>query len=310
LANSPAEKGIWNAGPNRPADHARQQEPAGPITGKVIIIGAGPGDPELLTIKAVKHLAKADVVLTDRLANNTIIENYAPQAVVIPVGKQCRREKSTPQHTINQLLVQHALAGRYVVRLKGGDISVFSNILDELETLVKFGIPYELVPGVTAALGTAAYAGIPLTARGLSRGIRLLTYYNHDAVKPQEWQNLAQTDDTLVFYMSGETCIDLAKRLTQFGMNPETPILLAEQATTPLQQFRLSSLGACITDWKQHHFISPALLIIGAVAGLHASYAWTESRQTTDTFFDLVSYGSNLTDKHSRTASIPETTSK
>lgn len=244
--------------------------------GKVALIGAGPGDPELITLKAVRHLNHADVILTDRLVNDAIILQHAPQAVVIPVGKQCRKSKSTPQQTINELMVFHANAGRYVVRLKGGDVSVFSNIADELETLVQNDIPYEIVPGITAALGVAASLGVPLTARGLSRGIRLLTFYNQSAIGRGEWENLASTDDTLVFYMSGETALALAERLIEFGKSPNTPILLAEQATTPLEVVTFSTLGNCLTEWKNRSFLSPALLIIGEVAGLHSRYAWKQ----------------------------------
>jgi len=253
----------------RPINHTGRK-------GKVALIGAGPGDPELLTLKAVRHLNNADVILTDRLVNEAIILNHAPQAVVIPVGKQCRKNKSTPQQTINELMVFHANAGRYVVRLKGGDVSVFSNIADELETLVQHNIPYEIVPGITAALGVAASLGVPLTARGLSRGIRLLTFYNHSAIARGEWENLAITDDTLVFYMSGETTLELAERLIDFGKNPNTPILLAEQATTPLEVVTFSTLGNSLTEWKNRSFLSPALLIIGEVAGLHSKFAWKQ----------------------------------
>ncbi|WP_431215766.1 uroporphyrinogen-III C-methyltransferase [Puia sp. P3] len=130
--------------------------------GKVFLVGAGPGDPELLTLKALRHLQQADVVITDRLVSPVILSEYVrPETLIIPVGKQCSSDASTPQSTINSLLVEHALLGRRVVRLKGGDVSIFSNVLDELQTLVSNGIPYELVPGVTAALGAAAYAGIP-----------------------------------------------------------------------------------------------------------------------------------------------------
>jgi len=244
--------------------------------GKVALIGAGPGDPELITLKAVRHLNLADVILADRLVNEAIILLHAPQAVVIPVGKQCRKNKSTPQQTINELMVFHANAGRYVVRLKGGDVSVFSNIADELETLVQHDIPYEIVPGITAALGVAASLGVPLTARGLSRGIRLLTFYNQSAIARGEWENLASTEDTLVFYMSGETTLELAERLIDFGKNPDTPILLAEQATSPLEVVTFSTLGNCLTEWKNRSFLSPALLIIGVVAGLHKRYAWKQ----------------------------------
>lgn len=253
--------------------------------GKVIIIGAGPGDPELLTLKAVRHLGRADIVLADRLANPAIVALHAPQAVVIPVGKQCRKDKSTPQLTINELLVHHALAGRYVVRLKGGDISIFSNILDELAALVQYDISYELIPGVTAALGTAAYAGIPLTARGISKGVRFITYYNNEAVADEDWKNLAQTSDTLVFYMSGDTCFQLAETLIAHGKAGSTPIFLAEQATTPLQQFQLSTLADCKSHWQEHKFLSPALLIIGEAAALHQQFNWLKTQEQTTEFF-------------------------
>ena len=174
--------------------------------GKVILAGAGCGDPELITVKAVRWLQQADVVLTDRLVSKDILNEYANKnAEIIYVGKQCRRGFSTPQKSINELIVQFALEGKLVVRLKGGDVSVFSNILDELETIVENNIPYEIVPGVSAAMGAAAYTGIPLTARGYSTAIRLLTFYKSDIVTEAYWQELSQTDDTLVFYMSSET---------------------------------------------------------------------------------------------------------
>jgi len=256
--------------------------------GKVIFIGAGPGDPELLTLKAVKHLALADVILIDRLANDSITKKFAYQAQIIAVGKQSRKQNSTPQQTINELLVEHARAGKYVVRLKGGDISIFSNILDELEALQQHQIQFELVPGITAAIGTAAYAGVPLTARGISRGVRLLTYYTDDAIAETDWQNMADTTDTLVFYMSGESCFVLVEKLMLLGKNAATPILLAEQSTTALQQFSLSTLGKCASDWAQHSFLSPALLIIGEAAKLHEQFAWSPTCETKEHFFDPI----------------------
>ena len=141
--------------------------------GKVILAGAGCGDPELITLKAVRWLQQADVVLTDRLVSKEILsEHVNKNAEIIYVGKQCRRGFSTPQQTINELIVQFASEGKLVVRLKGGDASIFSNILDELEVLVENNIPYEIIPGVSAALGAAAYTGIPLTARGHSTAVR------------------------------------------------------------------------------------------------------------------------------------------
>jgi uroporphyrin-III C-methyltransferase len=256
--------------------------------GKVIFIGAGPGDPELLTLKAVKHLAAAEVVLIDRLANDDITKKFAPQAQIIAVGKQSNKEHSTPQQSINEMLVAHALAGKYVVRLKGGDISIFSNMLDELEAIQEHHIPFELVPGITAAIGTAAFAGVPLTARGISRGVRLLTYYTQDAIADTEWQNLADTTDTLVFYMSGASCFTLAQKLLQFGKDADTPILLAEQATTPLQRFSLSTISTCEQDWNTHEFLSPALLIIGKAAALHQQYAWSLNTEAATNFFEPI----------------------
>ena len=136
------------------------------IKGKVILAGAGPGDPDLVTVKTANYLQRADVVLTDRLVSEVILARYVkPSAEIVEVGKQCRKGISTPQETINELLVKYALQGKLVVRLKGGDVSFFSNVLDEPGTLVANEIPYEIVPGVTAASGAAAYAGMPLTAR-------------------------------------------------------------------------------------------------------------------------------------------------
>ncbi len=161
--------------------------------GKVIIAGAGPGDPELITVKTARFLKEADVVLTDRLVSEQILKNFvSPDAEIINVGKQCRRGLSTPQETINDLMVHHALLGKVVVRLKGGDVSVFSNILDELEVLNQHNISYEIIPGVTAALGAAAFAGIPLTARGYATSVRFLTYYKSDIVTDDYWKELAQ----------------------------------------------------------------------------------------------------------------------
>ena len=140
--------------------------------GKVILAGAGCGDPELLTLKAAKYLQQADVVITDRLVSQTILDTHVPKDVpIIYVGKQNLKSGSTSQEEINQLILEQALEGKLVVRLKGGDIAFFSNILDELATLIAHEIPYEMVPGITAASGASAYAGIPLTARGYSTSV-------------------------------------------------------------------------------------------------------------------------------------------
>ena len=199
--------------------------------GKVIIAGAGPGDPDLITLKTARYLQQADVILTDRLVSADILDELAnKKAEIIYVGKQCRRGASTPQSTINQLLVQYAKAGKLVVRLKGGDVSIFSNIMDELEILVQNEISYEIIPGVTAALGAAAYAGIPLTARGYSNAVRFLTFYKSDILSAEYWMELATTDDTLVFYMSSETLPGVVQNLVSNNISKEKLLAVVEQA--------------------------------------------------------------------------------
>lgn len=255
-------------------------------TGKVIIAGAGPGDPELLTIKAAHSLQQAEVILADRLVSQQIIENFiSPQAEVIHVGKQCRHGISTPQQTINDLMVHHALLGKRVVRLKGGDVSVFSNILDELETLSKNNIPYEIIPGITAAAGAAAFAAIPLTARGYANSVRFLTYYKSNVVTDNYWRELADTDDTLVFYMSSETLSQVVEKLTHYNIHEDKLMAIVEQATTPFQHVQIKNLYDFKRDSSQHSFISPTLVIIGRVVALHENFKWLENSGIRENYF-------------------------
>ena len=257
--------------------------------GKVILAGAGPGDPDLITIKAVRYLQKADVVLTDRLVSNEILEQYVNKdAEIIYVGKQCRTGPSTPQATINELLVMHAAEGKLVVRLKGGDVSIFSNILDELQTLAENNIPYEIIPGVTAALGSSAYAGIPLTARGYSTAVRLLTFYKSDVVSPEYWKELAATDDTLVFYMSSDTLSGVVQNLVRNGISADKLLAVIEQATTPLQNVYTCNLYEYEGALKDHSFLSPSLIIIGKVVGLHEQFRWLENSESRENYFTTV----------------------
>ena len=257
--------------------------------GKVILAGAGCGDPELITVKAVRWLQQADVVLTDRLVSKDILNEYAnKKAEIIYVGKQCRRGFSTPQKSINELIVQYALEGKLVVRLKGGDVSVFSNILDELETIVENNIPYEIVPGVSAAMGAAAYAGIPLTARGYSTAVRLLTFYKSDVVTDVYWKELAQTDDTLVFYMSSETLDGVVENLLKNGIAEDKLLAVIEQATTPMQQVHTSSLRNYQNSLKGKIFASPTLVMIGKVVALQEKFSWIENTEHEGEYFKPV----------------------
>jgi len=272
--------------------------------GKVILAGAGPGDPELITMKAIQWLQQADIVLTDRLVSEEILDMYVSKnAEVIHVGKQCKRGVSTPQQTINQLLVEHALKGKLVVRLKGGDVSIFSNIMDELETLVAHNIPYEIVPGVTAAFGAAAYAGIPLTARGYATAVRFLTYYKSDVLTEEYWQELANTNDTLVFYMSSETLENVVNKLKEKNIAADKLLAVIEQATTLFQKVHISNLYKYEETLKGHTFISPSLVIIGKVVSLQKQFAWLANSNSSEYYFKpitspVIPIADNQKEKH------------
>ena len=264
-------------------------------SGKVILAGAGPGDPELITLKTVRYLQQADIVLTDRLVSEVILKAYIkPDAKVIRVGKQCRRGISTPQEEINSLLVEYALQGNLVVRLKGGDVSVFSNILDELQILQENNIPFEIVPGVTAALGAAAYAGIPLTARNHATAVRFLTLCNVSMIAETAWNELAQTNDTLVFYMSSETLEAVVEKLTHYSIDASKLLAVIEQATTPLQQVYKTNLYEYDRNLKGRKFLSPSLVIIGKVVALQEKFAWFEGQSSGEHYFKPLTAIANL----------------
>ncbi|MEY4906275.1 MAG: hypothetical protein RLZZ292_4090 [Bacteroidota bacterium] len=252
--------------------------PLGEKRGKAFIsfASAGCGDPDLLTIKAAKVLQQAEVVLTDRLVSKEILDRYVKySATIVYVGKQAYKEGSTKQATINELLVQYAQLGKKIVRLKGGDSSIFGNILDELETVTKHNIPFEIIPGVTAALGAAAYGGIPLTARNYANAVRFLTYWKKDAISENYWNELAQTDDTLVFYMSSEVLPEVVFHLTKNNISPEKKLAIIEQATTPQQQITISDLYDFEKNGLENKiFASPTLIIIGKVVALQERFKW------------------------------------
>jgi uroporphyrin-III C-methyltransferase/precorrin-2 dehydrogenase/sirohydrochlorin ferrochelatase/uroporphyrin-III C-methyltransferase len=261
--------------------------------GKVILAGAGPGDPELLTLKALRWLRRADVVIVDRLVSREALQEFTREDVlIVPVGKQCSDQASTPQSVINDLLVEHAQQGRLVVRLKGGDVSLFSNVLDELKTLTENNIEYEIVPGVTAALGAAAYAGIPLTARGYSTAVRMLTYYKQDLVNADYMQELARTNDTLVFYMSSGNLDALVERLVAHGIADDKWVAVIEQATTPQQRVHHYPVREYLNAAAGSSYASPTLVIIGRVAALHTSFGWVPNSSSSEHYFTPLSVAS------------------
>jgi uroporphyrin-III C-methyltransferase len=256
--------------------------------GKVILAGAGPGDPELLTLKAARYLQLAEVILTDRLVSPDILLAHAnPEAEIVYVGKQSGRGTSTRQEAINTMLVEFANQGKLVVRLKGGDVSFFSNILDELQELALNDIEYEIIPGVTAASGAAAYAGIPLTAREHSTAVRFLTYYKADILSEDYWRDLANTNDTIVFYMSGEAAPEIVQKLRSHNIDPGKKIALIAQATTPMQQVCISGLYE-VDEKLYQKFISPSLIIIGKVVSLHESFAWLPNNEQPEYYFNPI----------------------
>jgi uroporphyrin-III C-methyltransferase/precorrin-2 dehydrogenase/sirohydrochlorin ferrochelatase/uroporphyrin-III C-methyltransferase len=254
----------------------------------VVFAGAGPGDPELLTLKAARWLGIADVILTDRLVSPEILQTHAnPAAEIIYVGKQAGRGTSTKQSAINEMMVEYALQGKLVVRLKGGDVSFFSNILDELQALHHHHISYEIIPGVTAASGAAAYAGIPLTARDHSTAVRFLTYFKNDILSENYWKELSETNDTLVFYMSGEAAGTIVQKLVQHHIAADKMIAVIEQATTPMQHVTVS--GIYEFESSSHRpFVSPSLLIIGKVVSLNKSFGWIPNNEDQEHYFNPI----------------------
>jgi uroporphyrin-III C-methyltransferase len=263
------------------------------FAGKVIIAGAGPGDPELITLKALGYLRKAEVVITDRLVSRVILDTYVNKnALILQVGKQCSKEASTPQPVINALIVKYALAGKLVVRLKGGDVSIFSNVLDELEALIANHIRYEIIPGITAASGAAAYAGIPLTARNQSSAVRLLTCYKKDLIGDDYWKELAATDDTLVFYMSTEGLDELVTKLLENHIGKDKFIAVIEQATTPYQKVSSCNIYAYFKTGKAIRYISPTLIIIGKVAALYGQFNWVADTRVEKNYFKPITENS------------------
>lgn len=256
--------------------------------GFVTLAGAGPGDAELITLKLQKRLTAAEVIITDRLVNPDIISSHARQgALILFAGKQGYNENSYSQEEVTALIIEHAMQGKKVLRLKGGDVAFFSNVLDELNALVGKNIPFEIIPGVTAASGASAYAGIPLTARAHSQGVQILTYNPNSYYNPETWKHLANATDTLVFYMAAKNICDLAELLLRYAKKPMTKIAVIEQATTIHQRVHISSLKDCEKDFADRTFSSPSLVIIGDVVKLHEQFNWFNGAETGTVFQNL-----------------------
>jgi uroporphyrinogen III methyltransferase / synthase len=248
-------------------------------SGRVWLVGAGPGDPGLVTLRAVEALALADVVLYDRLANEELLACAPASALRLFAGKEPGRHAMT-QDAINAALVEHALAGRRVVRLKGGDPFVFGRGGEEAEALRAAGVPFEIVPGVTSAIAGAAYAGIPVTHREVASSFAVVTGHEDPAraATRVDWAALAQGPDTLVILMGVGNLAEIADRLLAGGRAAETPAAIVEQATTPRQRTIIATLGSLARVAAAQQATSPALLIVGEVVRLRERLAWFERR--------------------------------
>jgi uroporphyrin-III C-methyltransferase len=229
--------------------------------GKVYLVGAGPGDPELLTVKAVRLLAHADIVLHDSLVSREVLALISLRAEVIDVGKRCGRKLLT-QEEINALLVSYGASHTSVIRLKGGDPSIFGRAGEELEALRAAGIPFEIVPGVTSALGAAAAAGISLTDRRVASSVLLTTFSRGVEGSAMNW-GCVTSATTLVLYMPGPDYAEVAQRLREAGLPEDLPCVIVSGASGPQQQICRTNVGRLAHEEK---LPAPALLIVGRVA--------------------------------------------
>jgi uroporphyrin-III C-methyltransferase/precorrin-2 dehydrogenase/sirohydrochlorin ferrochelatase len=246
---------------------------ASKTVGEVYLVGAGPGDPDLLTFRALRLMQKADVVVYDRLVSPEILELVRRDAEKIYVGK-AKSKHTIPQDEINTLLAKEALAGKRVVRLKGGDPFIFGRGGEELETLIEHGISFQVVPGITAASGAASYAGIPLTHRDHAKSVVFATGHLKDNSINLNWQGLAQPDQTIVFYMGLTGLPIICEQLVKHGLAPTTPIAMVQSATTSQQKVVIGTLENIQQKAELAQIKPPALIIVGSVVSLHEKLNW------------------------------------
>lgn len=242
--------------------------------GEVYLVGAGPGDPELLTLKALRLMQQADVVIYDRLVSASIMDLCRRDAEKIYVGK-ARSNHAVPQEGINALLVKYASEGKRVCRLKGGDPFIFGRGGEEIEELFAAGVAFQVVPGITAASGCSAYAGIPLTHRDYAQSVRFLTGHLKEGSPELPWNELVYENQTLVLYMGLVGLEKICAQLIEHGQRPDMPVALVSKGTTPEQKVVVGTLQDIASKVNEHHIQAPTLTIIGEVVRLREKLKWS-----------------------------------
>lgn len=247
--------------------------------GKVYLVGAGPGDPGLISRKGLECLAQADVVIYDRLLDERLLDSASPDAERIYVGKTTG-EHAREQDEINTLLVEKAKDGKTVVRLKGGDPFVFGHGGEEAKTLANNHIPFQIVPGITSAVAVPAYAGIPVTHRGLASSFAVITGHEDPSKGSSSinWEKLATAVDTLVFLMGMKNLPEIVAKLIEHGRSPDTPVAVIKEGTRPEQETVVGRLGDIVAKAEEHHLTPPAVIVVGEVVKLREKLRWFDDR--------------------------------
>jgi len=242
--------------------------------GEVYLVGAGPGDPDLLSFKALRLIQQADVVLYDRLVSKGVMELVRRDSELIYVGKKGGSDKSTKQVDINVQLVKLAKSGKRVCRLKGGDPFIFGRGGEEIESLSEYGIPFQVVPGITAASGCSSYAGIPLTHRDYSQSCRFVTAHLKNGTTNLPWEEFIIDQQTIVFYMALSGAKYICEKLMEHGMDKDMPIAIIEKGTMPEQKVYISSLIELPALLEREDIHAPTLMIVGEVVKLNEKLNW------------------------------------